>query len=190
MLDLALDTQVNRDSLIRWFPNLGIDRDFHVTSPVDFNFNCIAFAMGFEDRWVDYPTEEELRQHGIQPPPGLWWPDGVERSDASHALVEAFIALGFVQCHNGLPEDGFDKVVLYENNGCWTHAAKITTFPVAHSKFGQSFDGLHTFDAVRDSSYGDPYAFMKRAIADRIITEALKQKIGTPRVLKKPVWRK
>ncbi len=68
--------------------------------------------------------------------------------------------------------------------------AGLTTFPVAHSKFGQSFDGLHTFDAVRNSSYGDPYAFMKRAISDRIITEALKQKIGTPRVLKKPVWRK
>ena len=42
------------------FPKLLQDNNFKITSPIDPNYNCIAFAYAYDDRWM--------------------WPGGIERT--------------------------------------------------------------------------------------------------------------
>lgn len=172
-----LNTQPNRDALSDVFPDLKNDVNFEILSPRTPKYNCIAWAMQFEDRWVsifDYP--------------GYWWPDGVEKTMSPSALIHAFEAVGFTLCNNSNLEDGFDKVVLYkkEGNEEWTHAARIVSETTEHSKFGQSWDGTHSHEVLcktgvgyEDSSYGVPYAFMKRSTTFHLPEESLSGNIET-----------
>lgn len=148
-----LNTQENKDSLIKDFPELANDQNFKICSPETYKYNCIAWAMQFTDRWVDH-----------LPGPDKWWPNGVERSNSSKALILAFKAVGFTECDNKSLEKGFDKVVLYklETKDEWTHASRIIDNSVEHSKFGPSFDGTHSHDKFQGTYYGIPYAIMKR----------------------------
>lgn len=157
---MALDTSINRQYLIDVFPDLAKDIHFKILSDCTPVYNCIAWAMGYDDRWVD-----------IYFAPGHWWPSGVARTSRPEALIAAFEAEGFEMSDNFMPEDGFSKVVLYknENTGEWTHAARIVTSEIEYSKFGAAWDGLHSHNVLcntasgqESQSYGVAYACMKR----------------------------
>lgn len=152
-----------RKSIIKDFPKLDADSRFVVCSPFTFEYNCIAFAMGFEDRWVDH----------LVCLPWHWWPNGVVRNQSEQALKEAFGALGFEECLDDCIETDYDKVALYSKDGEWKHAAKIVE-GAYHSKFGAMHDALHSGGAVLDNVYGTPYCFMKRLKSCRSMTESLK----------------
>ena len=161
---MALDTPINRHALISVFPDLAGDNNFRILSDVDPQYNCIAWAMGYTDRWVDIDTDLY----------GHWWPDGVTKSMSPEALVEAFEAEGFEPTNNAKLEKGYSKVVLYcnESTGEWTHAARIITDHIEHSKFGQAWDGEHSHDVLQNTSarqesqsYGSAYAYMRRKSA-------------------------
>lgn len=168
---MDLDTTANRARIIR-FGNLSTDANFHITSPETGAYNCIAWAMGFEDRWVDYiPSSSQHKK---------WWPKGVNRSYLPSDLVHAFEAVGFELCDDDEHEDGYEKVALYKvvpfrepiSNEMkpegWTHAARVISKDVYHSKMGPSFDIHHSSgDVFAGTTYGKVYAFMKRAIKDR-----------------------
>lgn len=145
------------------FPDLEEDPNFKVLSEPSDTYNCIAWAMQFADRWVDTCKY-----------PGHWWPEGTERSMSTEALIQAFKAVGFNVAENGIPEPGFDKVVLYKRKNVdeWTHAARIISDTVEHSKFGSMWDCTHSHDVLHntsagceDLSYGVAYAYMKRPVA-------------------------
>ncbi len=173
----SLNNQHNREILCNIFPDLRNDANFEILSPQTPLYNCIAWAMQFEDRWVsifDYPN--------------YWWPNGVEKTMSPDALIEAFKAVGFTLCDNRDLEESFDKVVLYKNEDKneWTHAARIISETTEHSKFGQSFDGTHSHEVLcktgigyEDSSYGIPYAFMKRSKSFTIKEKSLTGNIET-----------
>lgn len=157
---MALDSSINRTSLIAVFPDLANDKNFKILSEQTPVYNCIAWAMGYNDRWVDPNLYA-----------GCWWPNGAMRSMAPEALIQAFQVEGFEISDNGLLEDGYSKVVLYKNlvGDQWTHAARIVADDIEHSKFGQSFDGQHshavlcrTGKGYSDQSYGTAFAYMKR----------------------------
>ncbi len=159
---MALNTPANRLELIRVFPNLKEDTNFQILSPQTPVYNCIAWAMGYTDRWVDPYIG-----------PGCWWPDGVIRSYSSDALIKAFEAEGFELSDNELLEEGYAKVVLYKkhDDDLWTHASKLVSADVEYSKFGRSFDGQHshnvlctTSDGHEKESYGISYAIMKKKL--------------------------
>lgn len=158
---MALNTTKNRLELIKVFPDLQSDTNFQILSPTTPIYNCIAWAMGYTDRWVD-----------ISPIAGHWWPIGVSRSLSPDALIKAFEAVGFELSNNELPEDNYDKVVLYKKEHIeeWTHATKIISDDVEHSKFGAMWDGQHSHNVLcttgigyEQQSYGIAYAYMKRA---------------------------
>lgn len=147
--------------MISVFPDLKNDPNFDILSEPTREYNCIAWAMGFNDRWVA-PAENS---------PGVWWPAEVELEMSPKALVRAFEAVGFVMCDDGQPEEGFDKVVLYKNPETdeWTHAARIISATTEYSKFGPMWDATHSHDVLfntgdqyADQSYGKAYAYMKR----------------------------
>lgn len=166
----GLNTEPNRESLIVAFPKLRDDRNFAIESPATPIYNCIAFAMGTQDVWVDASSTA-----------WAWWPENVSRGDTPAALTQAFEALSFECCSNDAPEKNFDKVALYSKDGKWTHAAKILGSGVVyHSKFGQSFDATHSGDSFAGSVYGDVFQFMKRPVELRSkTTDAVQSAKGT-----------
>lgn len=163
----------NREPLIREFPKLQNDPHFIVNSPKTCIYNCIAFAMGIQDRWVDSISA-----------PGHWWPPISECSMAKESLVKAFEYLGFEKTDDATFEQGFDKVVLFcDDKGNWTHAARIIAEGVEHSKFGQCWDAIHSGNGIFiGSSYGKEFAYMRRKISDREISQKLEGEIGSTQV--------
>lgn len=187
---MALNTQANRDALTKQgFSQLETDEAFEVTSPCDRFYNCIAWAMGFDDRWVDdYPDTPSKRK---------WWPSGVVKDHTPKGLISAFEAVGFECCESPEMEEGYDKVVLYKsskhidpNTGLnvpeqWTHAARVIGDNLYHSKMGESFDIHHSGNNVfSQSPYGIEYQSMRRRIEDRSIIDdivAQESSISIPR---------
>lgn len=157
---MAFDTPTNRKSLIDIFPDLAKDSNFKILSDCSYTYNCIAWAMGYDDRWVDVSTA-----------PGHWWPSGVVKNLTPKALIAAFEAEGFELSDNCMPETGYSKVVLYKKADSeeWTHAARIITADIEYSKFGTAWDGQHSHNVLCNTSsgqehqsYGVAYAYMKR----------------------------
>lgn len=159
---MAYNTDSNRESLTQpdvFGDPLRSDPNFHLTSNCTFEYNCIAFAMGMTDRWVD------IAYH-----PWHWWPP-VEKGQTKDHLKNAFIYFGFEEC--GLDdaiETDYDKVALYEKDDKWTHAAKIVAEGIYHSKFGASFDGEHSRGNVLRLKYGEVYLIMKRLKTEAYLT--------------------
>lgn len=103
---MALDTAKNREELIEAFQRLSDDDNFCITSRKTPSYNCIAWAMGFDDRWVDYyPDSNTARKK--------WWPEGVDRDFRPETLVRVFEMMGFVVCDDDMPEDGYPYLKIY-----------------------------------------------------------------------------
>lgn len=177
---MALNTPENRQKLIDYFPKLGKDSLFNIQSPETGAYNCIAWAMGFDDRWVDPLPDNHIAKK-------KWWPEDIARDCRPKTLIAAFEKLGFIRCDDGCIENGYDKVALYKlspfydpftstfiNEG-WTHAARIVSTEMYHSKIGPAFDIYHrNGDVFEGTSYGEIYQFMKRKKEDFAITERIK----------------
>lgn len=175
---MALDSKVNRDELIRYFPDLASDNHFHLLSDATRKYNCIGWAMGSDERWVTSAFGADY-----------WWPDGVDRDSNQDSLVKAFEAVGFSICADSTLEAGFDKVALYAREGQWTHAARIISDEEEYSKFGTGWDATHGHDVFDGTNYGSVFCYMKRPVADRHITKDMMGKIGIVKVLKKLSWK-
>lgn len=97
-----------------------------------------------------------------------WWPKEVKCDESKESLVGLFQFFGFEMSDNDLPEDGYDKVALYSDGDCWTHAAKIVAQNIFHSKIGTAWDIKHSGGDVFDNTeYGRVFAIMKCPVADR-----------------------
>ena len=160
------NTPVSRDSLTRedvFGTKLENDGNFHLWSPCSYYYNCIAFAMGMDDRWVD-----------IAHLPWHWWPP-VSKGNGEQDLVEAFRYFGFESCGmDDTLDRAYDKVALYQKDNHWTHAARVVGDGVYHSKFGASFDGTHSRGDVLEKQYGEPFVIMRRRKEDAYLTDSLK----------------
>lgn len=160
---MAGNTKEERDKCIGHYPDLEYDLAFVVNSDEDKKYNCIAFAIGYQDIWI--ATGRDIAW--------FWWPNHIPLDTDPNSLVETFRYFGFEVCNDDLPEAGYDKVALYQKDGNWTHAARIIADGVYHSKLGESFDIFHRRGDVMDKannpseSYGIPFVFMKRKYADR-----------------------
>ena len=176
---MAGNTKAERDFCIAHFPELGKDNDFKVTSDPDVKYNCIGFAIGFNDIWVA-PSPRMIPSRV----PWFWWPACVPFDDQPDSLIQTFEYFGFEVCNNDYVEAGFDKVALYSHNGKWKHAARIIGDGVYHSKLGECFDIIHRrgdvmeHSANPDESYGKPFVFMRRKLEDRCLLINRRPNIG------------
>lgn len=161
---MDFNTIRNRQILIDNFgTKLALDPNFKLQSEPTYRYNCIAYAMGMDDRWVD---SMNLPWH--------WWPP-VLKDQSPESLINAFEYLGFEKCGmNDSIEEEYDKVVLYKIGDEWKHAAKVVDNNVYHSKFGESFDGSHSGNDVLSAVYGMPYQVMRREKANTHLTDDLK----------------
>lgn len=144
----------------RIFPNLQSDTDFKITSPRTPNYNCIAWAYHYNDRWM-WPGGQEMKIcDGFH-----YWPDDVEDSEDVTAFIKAFEKTGYTLCDNHDFEEGFRKIALYvvkDTTQC-THAARQLSNGKWTSKLGEFNDIQHgTPYTIEGKVYGEVYCIMKR----------------------------
>ncbi len=169
---MAKYTEQEVGTLIGWFPALGSDPNFKITSDSTPAYNCIGWALGMNDVWVGlfHPTNYAW----------TWWPEEVPCDEQNESLIALFEFFGFKQCDDGFCENDFDKVALYADKDGWTHAARIIGDNLLHSKIGTAWDihhsGGHIFDGT---GYGSIFAYMKRPISERYLTDLKKPRVGT-----------
>lgn len=165
-------TDGDRQALIGMCPCLGCDGSkLDLRSDPNSLYNCIGYAMGMMDVCVALRHPQKLNW--------CWWPPTAPRTLDPQSLIAAFEYFGFVVCDNRLVEDGFDKVALYQKNGEWQHAAVIEEDDLYHSKMGVWWDVVHrSGDLFHDDAYGDIYAYMKRPINDRWMTQDRRPQVG------------
>jgi len=136
----------------RLFPGL-IHTSYERHSCPTQSYNCIAYAAGDLFMWWDNFAG--------------YWPPNAERGPLLSDLAAAFQCEGFENCgQNGSPEEGYEKVALYQNaNGEWTHAARLRPDGWWESKLGKEHDILHERPAdVEGVGYGTAACYMKRTM--------------------------
>lgn len=179
MQPLATITQNDLDLFYKDLGTLRNDKLFAITSNKDLLYNCIAWAMGTNQMWVG--TYRNV--------PWIWWPSTCSLDQSPQSLVDAFTFVGFEICDNNLYEDDYDKVILYELNGKWTHAARVLSNDVCYSKFGESWDGHHSNkdDLFDGTIYGHAYTYMRRLKVDaHKTTDVIPQRISP--VVNRDAW--
>lgn len=124
---------------------------FEPTSDPSPDYNCIAWALGVDDIWIDWA-------------PDYAWPGNGPRSVALESLVEAFQSAGFERCGpSDLDTPGFDVVAIYGEDGEWDHATRRLPDGRWTSKLGVGDDIAHnTADALEGPAYGKVEVFMRR----------------------------
>ena len=138
------------DRLRRLFPKLKKD-SYEITSPDDAAYNCIAWAADVNDVWWE---------------PDPWrvsyWPDGASRGYTIEAYVSAFRILGFEECQNEDPEDGYKKIALFAKDNFPKHAARQLDSGLWTSKIGSDVDIEHKLPDLTGHSYGEIVKILKR----------------------------
>jgi hypothetical protein len=137
------------------FPDLA-DDNHRVTSPESRAYNCIAWAAGESGRWWQ---------------PGRYWPIPVAAIlPGDEGLRQAYATVGFVDCADGDPKAGFEKVALYSDGIDWTHAARQLPSGKWTSKLGNEVDIEHDSPAnLEGTIYGRVFGYMKRSLSPTVL---------------------
>lgn len=148
------------EDIIENFPLLADDVDFKITSKSTPDYNCIAWAYHFQNRWMWPGGQEEKSYDGF-----LFWPDGVADSEDVSAFIEAFVQKGYLICDSDEHEEGYQKIALYTKQGTTicTHAARELHNGCWTSKLGAENDIQHGSPyTIEGDIYGEVYCIMKR----------------------------
>lgn len=146
--------------LIKIFPNLSNDINFKITSKETPNYNCIAWACNYEDRWIQPPYINKPSLDSV-----IWWPPNIPEGLEPECLKKVFEYIGYKECETSDFEEGFRKIAIYFNSEVneWTHAARQKSNGKWTSKLGQYKDIQHgTPESIENENYGKIYCFMKK----------------------------
>jgi hypothetical protein len=126
---------------------------YHIRSPRDHSYNCIAFAAGDDHNWW-WP---DLAQEDT-------WPLGVARAETVQAFRDAFATLGYMVCDHDQLEPGFEKIALFALAGMPKHAARQLPSGRWTSKLGRREDIEHGLHDLTGTVYGSVVLVMKRPV--------------------------
>jgi hypothetical protein len=153
-------TEEIRQILCEVFPKLSQDKDFKITSKSNTNYNCIAWACFYDERWI---------QPNYLGRPNLdcvvWWPPEVIEGLQIDCLIALFEHHGYSKCESHEHEEGYRKIAIYINEDTkeWTHASRELLDGCWTSKLGQSNDIQHgTPFTIENDDYGKVFCFMKK----------------------------
>ena len=139
---------MTRGSRYWWLPHLD---EFQVTSESTSQYNCFAWALGEDSRWID---------------PDGYWPENIPNDGTVDSFVELFRAAGYEPCDDGSLETGSEKIVIYTWNDSATHAARQLENGQWTSKLGNYEDIVHStpeeLQGEINYSYGRVVVFMIR----------------------------
>jgi hypothetical protein len=134
--------------------------DWKIKSPLDTNYQCIAWAACRTDR-VWWPWDH----------PRFYWPPGFQKLQLGEPVpVDHFAAMfeakfGYHRCPDSAREFGYQKVAIYANSLGVTHMARQHLLGQGWlSKLGEEEDILHhTLYDVEGPAYGRAVLYMKRS---------------------------
>jgi len=131
------------------FPNL---KNYQITSPADYHYNCIAWAAGDTKNWWQ-PSDS---------PYFFWLRD--DKSDSLENCIQTFSILGYKEETDSSFELEFEKVALYSDaDGLPSHAARQKGDGFWTSKLGEAEDIEHdTLEAFEGEAYGKVKIILKR----------------------------
>ena len=131
------------------FPNL---KNYQITSPADYRYNCIAWAAGDTENWWQ-PSDS---------PYFFWLRD--DKSDSLENCIQTFSILGYKEETDSSFEPEFEKVALYSDaDGLPSHAARQKEKGLWTSKLGEAEDIEHDApDALEGEAYGAVKIILKR----------------------------
>lgn len=142
------------EMIINWFPSLLQDPAFRITSPDTRDYNCIAWALGYKNKWI-WPMEKALREED------MLWSNDIEISERTEVFLQFFLSHGYRLRDNDDNDDnvnGCDIIALYELDGKVTHAARQLKNGLWTSKLGPWHDIQHS---TPHSLEGDIYGKVK-----------------------------
>jgi len=142
------------------FPKLLHDDKFEVTSNADPDYNCIAWACIYNERWIQPPYLGKPNLDCV-----VWWPPNVKPGMGPESLKSLFEHFGYSVCDSYEHEVGYRKVALYykEHINEWTHAARELTSGLWTSKLGLSNDIQHGSPLeLENDIYGVVYCYLKK----------------------------
>ncbi len=169
-----IDEQKITKQIILQFPKLKDDKYFSITSRPTPEYNCIAWALQYNNRWFQPFSGISQTQEGnfaIKHDRIFRWPPEAvgnkSQEELNHisSLVDAFKFYGYSICDTDTLEDDYQKVALYyqPSSNIWTHAARQRPTGVWTSKLGESHDIAHgTPYTIESSGYGKVYCIMKK----------------------------
>lgn len=137
------------------FPN-STDEKLKYHSPKTKEYNCIAFALGIQDKWIDPETQEPLI--GTKP----YWPSLISRDRSLNAFIKLFESYGFQKCEHSAIEEEYLKIAIYIKESKVTHAARQLDTGMWVSKLGMSVDCIHSLPAINNGIYGVVGQYMKK----------------------------
>ncbi len=147
-----MDTPSWERMLAQAFPRLSREGYEIINEPTK-TYNCIAYAAKDTSKW--WSTIETR-----------YWPNYATRSENIDSLIEVFTGLGFQRCRDSSLESGCEKVVLYEEQGAWKHAARQTPSGRWRSKMGEGPLIEHLSpQSLAGGVYGEPTIYMRRLTA-------------------------
>ena len=128
---------------------------YEVTSPATDLYNCVAWAVGDDQRWWE-PSDD----------PKHYWPPGVPLEYTYQSYLQALATQGFAPCADAELEAGFEKIAVYANaRGELTHMARQLADGRWTSKMGDWEDIEHTTLAALNSHFfGTAKRFLKRPL--------------------------
>ena len=133
------------------FPRL-TPANHRVTSPATRVYNCVAWAVGEDQRWWE---------------PGKFWPCPLLGNNFTvDDVIAAFRTAGYDVCADGVLVAGYEKVAIYADGfDDPTHAARQLPDGRWTSKLGPDEDIEHdTAEDVSGGLYGDIVQYMRRPV--------------------------
>jgi hypothetical protein len=136
------------------FPGLA-GTAYHVTSPRNNDYNCIAWAAGVTDKWW-WPGSNPARSY---------WPAVVARERTQTVFIAAFALLGYALCAHAEVEASHEKIALFADTaGLPTHAARQLPSGRWTSKLGTAEDIEHELRDLEGALYGAVVVIMRRPV--------------------------
>lgn len=134
---------------VRSFPN-SLHEPFEITSPETANYNCLAWAMKDNSKWIECDED-------------YFWFDGIPRDNKLSTIISIFEKKGFQQTKNIEYEDNTELVALFtkDNIEC-SHLARQIGHQLWTSKLGSSFDVNHSLRSIERGIYGNAVIFVKK----------------------------
>ena len=132
------------------FPNSASD-PFEQTSPIDYYYNCIAWAYGSNKKWY-WPSGK----------PEHFWPPDIPLQETVDAFIKLYESIEYEVCPDGELEKDYEKVAIFTKDGIPTHAARQLSDGKWTSKLGQQIDVSHSIFSIINGTYGDVEVYMKR----------------------------
>lgn len=131
------------------FPLLKQD-GYRVTSPPDVDYNCIGWAVGYNDKFFwPYPN---------------YWPQNIPLNNHLSSFIKFFQSFDYQVCDSYTLERGYEKIAIYvtEKTDFVQHAARQLASGQWTSKLGKYKDIEHVLKGLTKSQYGEVAVVMRR----------------------------